>query len=135
MGRNKLVQNRRDECSRSFQCLLQDVLRASVRLPMFLLDFPRGSSSSFSESMCSYSSLTPALSFWMNQSEEEVVDAYPKLRQECRKSCPTQLNLYEACQKRIAENMHGDCEAWYIDLINCVDKCVAPKIFKLTKGG
>jgi ubiquinol-cytochrome c reductase subunit 6 len=71
--------------------------------------------------------------FCLCQSEEEVVDQYPQLRQECRKACPKPLELYEACSKRIAETKVGDCESWYIDLVNCVDKCVAPKIFKLTK--
>lgn len=63
----------------------------------------------------------------------EVVDPYPKIRADCRKACPKPLASYDACTKRIAEKQHGDCEAWYIELVNCVDKCAAPKVFKLTK--
>jgi ubiquinol-cytochrome c reductase subunit 6 len=71
----------------------------------------------------------------MPQSEQEVVDPVPKLREECRKGCPKQLELYKACVRRIQASGVGDCEAWYIDLVSCVDHCVAPKIFKLTKEG
>ena len=61
------------------------------------------------------------------------MDPYPALRKECRKECPKPLALYDACVKRITENKIGDCEAWYVELVTCVDACVAPKIFKLTK--
>jgi ubiquinol-cytochrome c reductase subunit 6 len=59
----------------------------------------------------------------------------PKLRKECESHCPKQIQNYQACAKRIAASGVGDCEAWYIEVVNCVDHCVAPKIFKLTKGG
>jgi ubiquinol-cytochrome c reductase subunit 6 len=67
--------------------------------------------------------------------DDEVVDPYPKVREECLKTCPKEDKLYQACIGRISDNGHGDCEAWYIDLMKCADKCIAPKIFKLTKGG
>ena len=74
-------------------------------------------------------------SLTLHQSDEEVVDPMPKLREECRPSCPKQVKDYNACISRITEKKEGDCEAWFIDLITCVDKCVAPKVFQLTKGG
>lgn len=72
---------------------------------------------------------------YLQSDEEEIVDKFPQLREECKKSCPKQLKLYKDCTERIASSGTGDCEAWYIDLISCADKCVAPKIFALTKGG
>ena len=71
----------------------------------------------------------------MIQSEEEVVDPYPKIREECQLKCPQQIEKYNACVKRITASGEGDCEAWYLDVVDCQEKCVAPKIFKLTKGG
>ena len=69
------------------------------------------------------------------QSDDEVVDPYPKVREECVKQCPKQSDLYNACVKRITASGVGDCEAWYMELVDCQEKCAAPKIFKLTKGG
>jgi hypothetical protein len=51
------------------------------------------------------------------------------------KTCPKEEKLYNACIQRIEERKEGDCEIWFMDLITCVDKCLAPKIFKATKGG
>jgi hypothetical protein len=62
-----------------------------------------------------------------------VKDPYPQLRKEAYSECKKQAELYEACVKRITESKVGDCEAWYIDLVSCVDAKIAPKIFKLTK--
>ncbi len=67
------------------------------------------------------------------QSEEDPVDILPQLRQDCLKTCPAPKANYEACVKRIESKGEGDCEAWYFDMLSCVDKCVAPKIFKYTK--
>ena len=65
----------------------------------------------------------------------EVVDPYPRIREDCKKSCPKQQELYDACVKRITASGQGDCEAWFFELIGCADKCIAPKIFAVTKGG
>eukprot|EP00540_Astrosyne_radiata_P012248 CAMPEP_0116844992 /NCGR_PEP_ID=MMETSP0418-20121206/13013_1 /TAXON_ID=1158023 /ORGANISM="Astrosyne radiata, Strain 13vi08-1A" /LENGTH=67 /DNA_ID=CAMNT_0004476041 /DNA_START=59 /DNA_END=262 /DNA_ORIENTATION=+ len=65
--------------------------------------------------------------------DEEPVDPLPKLREDCLKSCPKAKADYDSCVKRIEAKGEGDCEAWYFDLIHCVDKCVAPKIFAYTK--
>lgn len=67
------------------------------------------------------------------QSEQEVVDPLPKLKEECLGKCPTPKGNYDACVKRIEATGEGDCEAWYFDMLHCVDKCVAPKVFKLLK--
>ncbi len=69
----------------------------------------------------------------ITQADEEPVDILPQLRQDCIKSCPVPKAAYEACIKRIEKKGEGDCEAWYFDMLTCVDKCVAPKIFKHVK--
>ena len=61
------------------------------------------------------------------------MDPTPALREECRKTCPKAQKLYEGCVGRITKSKEGDCEAWYLDLVMCIDKCVAPKVFELTK--
>ncbi|KAL7561751.1 hypothetical protein ACA910_010961 [Epithemia clementina (nom. ined.)] len=66
--------------------------------------------------------------------EQEVVDPMPKIRAQCMdKACPKYKKDYNACVERITKNKQGDCETWYWDWIHCADKCVAPKIFELTK--
>ena len=70
---------------------------------------------------------------FISQSDEEPVDRIKEVRQECYKTCPKQQKLYDACVQRITEKKEGDCESWFLDLLTCADKCVAPKIFKLTK--
>lgn len=49
------------------------------------------------------------------------------------KTCPKEQADYDACVKRISNQGHGDCEPWFIDLVHCADKCIAPKVFKFTK--
>ena len=63
------------------------------------------------------------------------MDLYPKIREECKKKCPKQLDLYNACVKRITDSGVGDCEAWYMELVGCQEQCAAPKVFSVTKGG
>ena len=68
------------------------------------------------------------------QSDDEVVDPMPAIREECKvTTCNSGKTNYEACVKRITENKFGDCEAWYFDWLKCADKCIAPKIFGMTK--
>ncbi len=64
---------------------------------------------------------------------DEPVDCLPALRQECIKKCPVEVKNYEACKDRIKAKGSGDCEAWYFDMLKCVDKCVVPQVFKNTK--
>jgi ubiquinol-cytochrome c reductase subunit 6 len=69
----------------------------------------------------------------IQQSEEEIVDALPKIREECVKTCPKPLANYEACKVRIKDKPGVSCEIWYYELHHCVDLCAAPKIFAATK--
>ena len=62
-----------------------------------------------------------------------MVDPLPKLKAECLSKCPGPKSDYDACVKRIESKGEGDCEAWYFDLLHCVDTCVAPKVFKSLK--
>eukprot|EP00542_Grammatophora_oceanica_P014423 CAMPEP_0194045884 /NCGR_PEP_ID=MMETSP0009_2-20130614/18693_1 /TAXON_ID=210454 /ORGANISM="Grammatophora oceanica, Strain CCMP 410" /LENGTH=63 /DNA_ID=CAMNT_0038690913 /DNA_START=24 /DNA_END=212 /DNA_ORIENTATION=- len=61
--------------------------------------------------------------------DEDPVDPLPSLKADCLKSCPQPKAAYEACIKRIEAKGEGDCEAWYFDMLHCVDKCVAPKVW------
>ncbi|GMH68364.1 hypothetical protein TL16_g04910 [Triparma laevis f. inornata] len=65
--------------------------------------------------------------------EDEPVDVLPKLREDCMSSCGKEISNYKACEERIAEKGHGDCESWYFDQLACVDKCVVPQLFEHTK--
>ncbi|GKY99826.1 hypothetical protein MPSEU_000936400 [Mayamaea pseudoterrestris] len=67
--------------------------------------------------------------------DDEVKDPTPAIRASCISSCPKPKKLYDACVQRITDSKEGDCEIWYIELIQCMDKCVAPKLFAATKGG
>mmetsp|Transcript_16240 Transcript_16240/g.45011 ORF Transcript_16240/g.45011 Transcript_16240/m.45011 type:complete len:117 (-) Transcript_16240:161-511(-) len=68
-------------------------------------------------------------------SDEEPVDQLPQIRKDCIKTCPGPLANYEACKDRIKGKENVSCEIWYYELHHCVDLCVAPKIFAVTKGG
>jgi ubiquinol-cytochrome c reductase subunit 6 len=63
------------------------------------------------------------------------VNPVPAIREACKAECPGEKKQYDACVKRITESKQGDCEAWFIDFVRCVDKCLAPKVFQATKGG
>lgn len=77
--------------------------------------------------------IAPLAFLTFTQSDEEPVDPIKDVRESCYKACPKQQQLYNACVERITAKKEGDCEAWFIELLTCADKCVAPKIFKLTK--
>ncbi|VDL19776.1 unnamed protein product [Hymenolepis diminuta] len=65
---------------------------------------------------------------------EEIVDPIHALRQECRetKECAKFVKLFESCSDRQTKTKES-CEEEFIDLIQCVDKCVGPKLFKVLK--
>ncbi|KAL5962842.1 Cytochrome b-c1 complex subunit 6 mitochondrial, partial [Taenia solium] len=65
---------------------------------------------------------------------DTVVDPIHELRQRCRetKSCAKFVKLLEACSDR-QPNTKESCEEELIDLIQCVDKCVGPKLFAVLK--
>ena len=69
------------------------------------------------------------------QSEEEIIDPVPEIKQQCFVECPKPQARYDSCMKGIKTSGEGDCESWYFYLLNCVNKCVAPRIFAATKGG
>jgi len=70
----------------------------------------------------------------MSDDDDEVVDILPQIRKECLKvSCSAEKAAYDACVKRVQVKGDGDCEAWYFDMLGCVDHCAAPKIFAHTK--
>jgi ubiquinol-cytochrome c reductase subunit 6 len=66
-------------------------------------------------------------------SDEEPVDPMAAIRKECTPTCPKQIANYEACKDRIRDKSGVSCDIWYYELHHCVDKCVAPKIFAVTK--
>lgn len=47
--------------------------------------------------------------------------------------CAVALNAYDACQARIQKKGDGNCEAWYADLVHCVDTCVSKTLFEKLK--
>ena len=65
--------------------------------------------------------------------EEEVVDILPQIRKDGLQSCHTPKAAYDACVKRVQAKDGGDCESWYFDLLGCVDKYAAGKVFVHTK--
>ena len=67
------------------------------------------------------------------KSDEEPVDHLPTIRKECMSHCPAPKAAYEACVKRIAGKGEGDCEAWYFDMLTCVDHCASKKVFNYVK--
>lgn len=68
------------------------------------------------------------------QSDEDPVDPLPKFREQCVSKCPDYKQKYDACVKRIEQKGEGDCEAWYFELVHCVDNCALPKVFRTLKG-
>jgi ubiquinol-cytochrome c reductase subunit 6 len=55
------------------------------------------------------------------------------MKEKCMHHCPNEIKAYNACAERIKVKGEGDCEAWYFDLLHCVDHCVAPQVFKKLK--
>ncbi|KAF8063094.1 QCR6-1 [Scenedesmus sp. PABB004] len=62
-------------------------------------------------------------------------DPKPQLEDECKVDCLKEWHNYQECAKRIESSDHDDahCTGWAFDYWKCVDKCVAPKLFKLLK--
>ncbi|GMI57127.1 hypothetical protein ScalyP_jg10650 [Parmales sp. scaly parma] len=65
--------------------------------------------------------------------EDDPVDPLPALKEKCKPGCKIEWAKYEACGERIAAKGSGDCEPWYFDFLKCIDRCVAPELFKQTK--
>ncbi|KAK1403997.1 Cytochrome b-c1 complex subunit 6-like protein [Heracleum sosnowskyi] len=63
--------------------------------------------------------------------DEEPVDQKKHLEEFCKPKCVKPLVEYQACIKRIQGDTNGEkhCTGQYLDYWQCVDKCVAPKLF------
>ncbi|KAH7287957.1 hypothetical protein KP509_31G005000 [Ceratopteris richardii] len=74
--------------------------------------------------------------FSLNRSDDgEVVDPRARLDEISKAKCVKQLMSYQACVKRIEgdETGHKHCTGQYFDYWACIDKHVAPRLFKWTK--
>ncbi|XP_006359399.1 cytochrome b-c1 complex subunit 6-like [Solanum tuberosum] len=68
-------------------------------------------------------------------SDEEVVDPKETMEVSCKPKCVRQLKDYQACTRRIEGDESGSkhCTGQYFDYWQCIDKCVAPKLFEKLK--
>ncbi|KAG9141618.1 hypothetical protein Leryth_015311 [Lithospermum erythrorhizon] len=68
-------------------------------------------------------------------SDEEPVDQKKLMEDRCKPKCVKQLRAYEACVDRIKGDESGTkhCTGQYFDFYHCVDRCVAPELFKKLK--
>ncbi|KAI3993023.1 hypothetical protein MKX01_009766 [Papaver californicum] len=68
-------------------------------------------------------------------SDEEPVDPKKLLEDGCRAKCVRPLFAYRECVTRIKDDDSGQkhCTGQYFDYWFCVDKCVAPLLFKYLK--
>eukprot|EP00740_Mantoniella_antarctica_P017755 CAMPEP_0181376868 /NCGR_PEP_ID=MMETSP1106-20121128/17567_1 /TAXON_ID=81844 /ORGANISM="Mantoniella antarctica, Strain SL-175" /LENGTH=70 /DNA_ID=CAMNT_0023495513 /DNA_START=44 /DNA_END=256 /DNA_ORIENTATION=+ len=67
--------------------------------------------------------------------DEDPVDNRPDLEEACRPKCAAFQTAYEGCITRIEKDTSGEahCTGQYFDMWSCIDKCVAPTLFKSTK--
>ncbi|KAF0852596.1 mitochondrial Complex III (CIII) ubiquinol:cytochrome c oxidoreductase Qcr6 [Andalucia godoyi] len=64
----------------------------------------------------------------------DPVDPTPEIRESCKKQqCMSLVAEYEACANRVAAKGDGNCIGQFGDLLKCIDKCAAPKIFATLK--
>ncbi|KAK1349811.1 Cytochrome b-c1 complex subunit 6 [Heracleum sosnowskyi] len=70
-----------------------------------------------------------------HMADEEPVDQKQLLEETCKPKCVKPLFEYQACVKRIQgdETGHKHCTGQYFDYWQCVDKCVALKLFDKLK--
>ncbi|KAA0188320.1 Ubiquinol cytochrome c oxidoreductase subunit 6 [Fasciolopsis buskii] len=64
----------------------------------------------------------------------EVVDPLEALREECKQTsgCQDFVKKLEDCGTRQSKT-NESCEEEFIDLLECADKCLAPKLFSHLK--
>lgn len=68
-----------------------------------------------------------------DMADEEPVDPFPAIREECKSHCTALSRAYEKCAKATEDNPKLHCSGPFMDLIHCIDHCAAPKVFaKLT---
>jgi len=67
--------------------------------------------------------------------DEDPVDHRPDLEEACKPKCAAFAAAYEACVGRVEKDTTGEahCTGQYFDMWGCIDKCVAPSLFKNTK--
>ena len=65
--------------------------------------------------------------------DDESDDPMGRMQEHCMPHCAVALNAYDACQARIQKKGDGNCEAWYADLVHCVDTCVSKTLFEKLK--
>ena len=67
--------------------------------------------------------------------DEDPVDHRPDLEEACKPKCAKFIAAYDACVARVEKDTTGEahCTGQYFDMWGCVDKCVAPNLFKNTK--
>jgi ubiquinol-cytochrome c reductase subunit 6 len=67
--------------------------------------------------------------------DEDPVDNRPDLEEACKPKCAKFIAAYEGCVGRVEKDTTGEahCTGQYFDMWGCIDKCVAPTLFKHTK--
>ncbi|KAJ8547439.1 hypothetical protein K7X08_011025 [Anisodus acutangulus] len=75
------------------------------------------------------------LQYIFSMLDEEVVDPKATMEVTCKPKCVRQLKEYQACTRRIEGDESGSkhCTGQYFDYWQCIDKCVAPKLFEKLK--
>ncbi|KAL2511919.1 Ubiquinol-cytochrome C reductase hinge protein [Abeliophyllum distichum] len=75
------------------------------------------------------------LQILLTMADDEPVDPKREFEERCKAPCTRPLKEYQACAKRINgdETGHKHCTGQYFDYWNCVDKCVAVKLFSHLK--
>ncbi|CAO2831040.1 unnamed protein product [Amaranthus hypochondriacus] len=71
---------------------------------------------------------------WTNlytMSNYELVDPRRDIEDSCKPKCAKSLHTYQVCAKRIESDETGvkHCIGQYFDYWQCLDHCVAPKLF------
>eukprot|EP01115_Flamella_aegyptia_P002672 TRINITY_DN136795_c0_g1_i1.p1 TRINITY_DN136795_c0_g1~~TRINITY_DN136795_c0_g1_i1.p1 ORF type:complete len:68 (+),score=16.57 TRINITY_DN136795_c0_g1_i1:77-280(+) len=65
---------------------------------------------------------------------EDMCEIKKKVEEQCRVGkCLKLYQEYQECGKRVEGKEGKHCEPHYWDYLACVDKCVAPKLFKELK--
>ena len=71
----------------------------------------------------------------LTMDDEDPVDPRPDLEEACKPKCAKFVTAYEGCVGRVEKDTTGEahCTGQYFDMWGCIDKCVAPNLFKHTK--
>ena len=83
----------------------------------------------------SFVPLTSPLPSSRRSDDEDPVDHRPDLEEACKPKCAKFIAAYDACVARVEKDTTGEahCTGQYFDMWGCIDKCVAPNLFKNTK--